>query len=281
MKFTYPKPDNYDLELDLYVNVLKLKSLHWGYWLPGEKLTKENLDRAQARYSQKIISLIPAGVKTILDVGAGIGDNAQRLSRAGFRVTALSPEPVQRRIFADICKQNKRISFIFSKYEDLDTSKKFDLILMSESSNYFPLKKGADRSQSLLNPGGFVLVSGLFRKKPTREYSEWHVAEEFVREYRNHGFKVLKQIDISHQAAPTMELASAFYTRHFLPFADLAGKYYRRAFQVKTKLIGLFFKKEISLINTLITKVMPERLDVKKFKTYGKYEMYLFQLKFS
>jgi MPBQ/MSBQ methyltransferase len=278
MKITYPHPNNFDLELNLYTKVLKLKSLHWGYWLKNEKLTKDNLEKAQRRYTEKIIETIPKGVKTILDVGAGIGDNAQALSKSGFRVFALSPEPSQEEIFREICKKDKNITFIQSKYEDFNTKDKFDLILMSESSNYFPLKEGAVQSKAVLKKDGYLLVFGLFRKKNTPEYSEWNVASAFEKEYKLKGFKIIRKVDITEQVTPSMDLAYNYYRQHLSPFIEVMTTYYQRAFKLKAKLLLLVFRKEVQFLKTIVTKVIPERLDVEKYKKFGRYYIYLFQL---
>lgn len=278
MKIYYPHPNNYDLELNLYTRVLKLKSLHWGYWLKNEKLARENLYKAQERYTQKIIENIPKRVRSILDVGAGIGDNAKALSKTGFKIVALSPEPTQKEIFQEICKKDRNITFVLSKYEDFNSNDKFDLILMSESSNYFPLKAGAKQSRHHLNQGGFVLTIGLFRKAHSQEYSEWNVASDFEKEYKKNGFRILKKIDITDRVVPSMDLAYKYYQDYVPPFLEIMSNYYQKAFRIKAKLLALIFRKEIKFLNTLVTKVLPERLDVKKYKKFGRYYLYLLQL---
>ena len=50
---------------------LKLEHLHYGYWKEGLAVDIGNLRIAQDVYAKFIISHIPSGVKTILDVGCG------------------------------------------------------------------------------------------------------------------------------------------------------------------------------------------------------------------
>ena len=85
-----------DFELYFVAEVLKLSSLHYGYWEVGEASGRIDLDevrRAQSLFTDKLLSFIPGSVNTILDVGAGMGDNARALAAAGYRVTAISPSP--------------------------------------------------------------------------------------------------------------------------------------------------------------------------------------------
>ena len=86
-----------ELNFELYfvTEVLKLRSLHYGYWdeeRSNGRLDLDEIQRAQSRFTERLISFVPPETKTILDVGAGIGDNARALSRSGHRVTAISPD---------------------------------------------------------------------------------------------------------------------------------------------------------------------------------------------
>ena len=46
--------------------------LHYGYWPEGspDQPTFASINEAQERYVEKVLETIPAGVETILDVGA-------------------------------------------------------------------------------------------------------------------------------------------------------------------------------------------------------------------
>ena len=277
MKFKYPRPEGFDVELNFYVNVLKLKSLHWGYWKDIKGLTLNNLKKAQINYSKKVLSYVPKSVKNILDVGAGMGDNAIRLARKDISVTAVSPEPTQKEVFAGIKRKHKNINFILSKYEYLKLKTKFDLILMSESSNYFPLKQAMKQTNKYLKTGGYLLVSGLFRKGNTTEYSTWNIIEDFEKEAIKNGLKLVSKEDITDYTAPTMQLANNFYSEYLLPFMALISKFYRKAFRWKVFLFSFLFRKEIQLAKRTFFNEIPERINVTKFKQKGRYLIYLFR----
>jgi ubiquinone/menaquinone biosynthesis C-methylase UbiE len=74
-------------------------------------------------------------VKTILDVGCGIGDIALTLAKKGYIVTAISPDKNHKKYFDRY--KDKNISFYDIKFEDIRFDKTFDLILMSESQGNF------------------------------------------------------------------------------------------------------------------------------------------------
>ena len=50
---------------------LGLEHLHYGYWPEGLPVSINNLRTAQENYTSFLLSQIPAGVRTILDVGCG------------------------------------------------------------------------------------------------------------------------------------------------------------------------------------------------------------------
>src|SRR5258705_11932953 len=144
----YIELDNLDLELFICSDILKLNSLHYGYWTNGEELTLENVRKAQARYTEKLISTIPPGVSTVLDVGCGIGDNARALAASGYRVTALSPDKNHQKYFEN--GNGHHIAFHNQRFEDFHANQSFDLILMSESQNYFQADMAFRQCRNLL-----------------------------------------------------------------------------------------------------------------------------------
>lgn len=273
----FPKPKDYDVELKLYTDVLKLKSLHFGYWKGVEEISVKNLSKAQDAYTEKLINMIPKNVKTILDVGAGIGDTTVKLSKAGYEVTALSPEPKQILLFNKLAKKYKNISVIKSKYEKLKIPIKYDLILMSESSNYFPLKKGMKVTKKCLKDGGYLLVAGLFRKKHTKIFKTWNVINDWEYQATRNGLKLLKKEDVTDQTAPSMQLGYDFYKEYAEPAINILSDYYKKAFGWKSFIISTFFRKEIKLIKYILEDDLQFRLDVKQFKKHGRYLIYLYQ----
>jgi len=68
-----------DYGLKFLRDVLKVESLHFGYWDNGVAPTLDNLRTAQIKYIDHLIEFIPEGVSSILDVGCGTGVVADKL----------------------------------------------------------------------------------------------------------------------------------------------------------------------------------------------------------
>jgi 2-polyprenyl-3-methyl-5-hydroxy-6-metoxy-1,4-benzoquinol methylase len=234
-----------NMELFLCTEILKLPSLHFGYWDGNEALNMENVRKAQIRYNEELISHIPPRVNTILDVGCGIGDLSVSLSELGYAVSALSPDSNHSRIFAST-PALKPVKFYNSKFEDLDIGERFDLVLMSESQNYFETEVGLQHCSRYLNPGGYLLICGMFRKEQSQHFNNMqNIESEYIASAANAGFELIKNVDITQNILPTMKFAMELYNSYVLPSLKLAGLYYQGVSSFKRSLIQWYFRKEV------------------------------------
>ena len=98
--------------------------MHYGYWddpntIQFENMTLKDIKHAQERYIENLSTFIPKNVKTILDVGCGIGGNAEYLINHGYSVETLSPDDYQKKIVFD--KFNGKVVFHHSKFEEFES----------------------------------------------------------------------------------------------------------------------------------------------------------------
>jgi len=207
-----PKPTRYqNAAIDYYMGLTNSSYLHYGYWEPlptqGEELTLTRLRVAQEAYTTKLLSFIPEGIKTVLDVGCGIGGNAAYLCSRGFIVEGLAPDALQQEKF--IKNTNGQIPFYLTRFEDFHSSNSYDLILFSESSQYIAVDDLAQGAAGLLSSGGYLLVADMMRSNAEyREgiFSNCHVASELQATLVQAGFQLIKTEDISTHIAPTIDL---------------------------------------------------------------------------
>jgi len=264
-----------DLELFLLTEILKLKSLHYGYFKKGEKANPQTFPLAQRKYTKTLLRWIPKGVKTILDVGAGIGDNAQALADKGYHVTAVTPDKNHKKFYDAI--KNKKITFVNSTFESFWADKKFDLILMSESQNYFDTDIGFQQCVKNLHDKGYLFVSGKFRKKKNGAFNNvTNLEKEYKQKAKDYGFSLLKEKDITQNVLPTLEFIDTIHREYALPGMQMIDTYIKKHSPLKVKIMKFIFRKQIKEFDFLYN-YFKEHFDPDHFKDNLRYLRLLFQ----
>jgi len=272
----YIELDDLDLELFICSDILKLKSLHYGYWDDDQELTLDNVRKAQHRYTSELIKVIPPDVAHVLDVGCGIGDNARALAGQGFRVTALSPDKNHRKYFEN--RKGHSIAFHNQRFEEFRAAQKFDLILMSESQNYFEAQIAFQQCLELLNPGGHLLICGMFRKQETSVFKHVrNVENEFIEKAALHGLHLKNHVDITDHVLPTLKFANQAHREYLEPSFALLKHYFGQTSPWKLRLLKFFCGKELKNLRK-IYKYYHEFFDPTLFKQHVRYLTLLFTL---
>jgi len=241
------------LALDLFFcsEILKLPSLHYGLWADPstEALTLDNLKAAQNRYTKALCQRIPAGTQTVLDVGCGLGDVARELASRGYRVTALSPDENHGRYLK---RRARDIRFVKARYQSFASDERYDLVLMSESQNYFPPDIAFAQTARHVHPSGHLLVSGMFRKKDRPPFPDFVNA---INDFIDHGsrarFELVDETDITPQVLPTLKLVHGAISTYVDPSVDLTHRFMRSSAPWKTRAITWLFRKQIRQLSAI------------------------------
>jgi SAM-dependent methyltransferase len=262
-----------NLELLFCTDVLRLRSLHYGYWEVKEELDLKRMREAQDRYTETLLHIIPESVEAILDVGCGVGDVASALAQKGHTVTAVSPDRNHAQFFAD--RNGGRLSFHNVKFEDFDSDQKYDLVLMSESQNYFAMDTGFGQSKKHLGRGGYLLVSGIFKRDGDDRFEGCHIEEEYIRRAESYGFILEKYLDITENVLPTLEFAGQLYKEYLTPSLGVLTRYLENHTRPKVKLLKLLFAKELRHLARAL-EYYEERFDPGLFQERMRYSRLLF-----
>jgi MPBQ/MSBQ methyltransferase len=197
--------------LNYYLSLTDSPYLHYGYWEPQpqspEDLTIAKLRAAQAAYTQKLMSFIPEGTHVVLDVGCGTGGNTNYLLDHGFSVEGLAPDPFQQEKF--LSATAGRALFHLTRFEDFKTTHSYDLVLLSESSQYMSAQDIAQGAARGLKQGGYLLLADMLRSDETYTegiFSNCHIVTDLHDALLQNGFTLVKMEDISKQAAPTIDI---------------------------------------------------------------------------
>jgi SAM-dependent methyltransferase len=200
---------------------LGMEDLHYGYWDEDLPVTPDQLPRAQARYTEELIADIPAEVRSILDVGCGAGQTAHRLLNLGYRVDCVSPNPFLSQEAKSLL--GDRTTIFQTKFEALETDRRYDLLMFSESFLFMKAAPALARAQALLRPGGYLLISDIF-KLPSDEPSPIGGGKDLVSYLalmRASPFELVRDTDLTARIAPTFDLIQRAYTEAIRPVYDL------------------------------------------------------------
>ena len=262
-----------DLGLRVMREIMGLEDLHFGLWEDGEELTVENCRRAQERYAERFISMIPPGVRRVLDVGCGTGRNAERLLAKGYEVEALSPDPYQEKVFDE--KLGGRARFHLSRFEDFRAREDFDLLLFSESAEYMEKDAFFPCCIRALRRPGWVLVCDFFRKAETDRYGSCFLEEDFLGRAHEAGFEVVEKEDVTEATVPTVELARKMHLRYGIPAARLLADLARQKAPLLSRLAALFVRRKLRKLSDYIFEYLPLQLDPDGYRERVKYVFFL------
>lgn len=269
----WDKPE-LNLELFFCTEVLKLKSLHYGYWEQEETVDLSSIRQAQERYTDTLLKLIPADVHNILDIGCGIGDNAKALAAHGYKVTCISPDRVHASYFKDV--DAEAIHFINTGVESFSSQQAYDLVLMSESQGYFPMDMGFSQSIRHLRPGGYLLVSGIFKQEHGAGFQDSHLESRYIECAQDFNLIKKEYVDITDNVLPTLAFAFETYNTYLDPLTQTIQHFIGKKGQMKIEMLKMLFAREFKNFDT-VRQYYEEHFNPALFKENMRYARILFQ----
>jgi MPBQ/MSBQ methyltransferase len=268
-----------DYGLKFFNKVLGLNELHWGYFtekqIQEDNLTLSMLRKAQKEYTLHLLSYIPDGVQTILDVGCGLGEMAKLLLDRGYKVSLLSSDRYQEKV---IKEKYPFLKFICSRFEDFVTSERYDMLLMAESVQYLLLEESIRNVNKLLNQNGYLLIADYFRKNNTKYYRTCKVLSEFKKALENNSFYLCEAEDITDYVVPTIDFAMCCYNKYVLPSIEVLKNYTdTKISKLAMVVIRSIFRRQVNRLRYYIEVHTPHKLDSSVFKEKMNYVIQLWQ----
>lgn len=275
-----PKVDSKEVGLVAGLNLfnffLGTKDLHYGLWEDNLKVTIQNLPEAQRRYSDFLISHIPQDVKTILDVGCGAGGLASELMERGFKVEGVSPSP----LLSETAQVQAGDDFLIhhGRFEDVQFSldEQYDMVMFSESFQYITLNMVLEKAQSLLRPGGYILICDFFKTNAPGKsvIGGGHGFDDFLQVLEQSGLNTLEQKDITKQTAPNLDLVNQMGRDLLLPTMKLIGYTFSNNRPWLAKIFTWKFRKRLDKINY---KYLSGERNAEAFAKHKIYKLFLLQ----
>jgi len=254
----------------------KLENLHYGYWTLDLSIDLANLHKAQEQYTDFLISHIPHEVKTILDVGCGTGHIAKRLMDAGYNVDCVSPSPfLSEQVHALL---GDRAHLFECMFEQLKTDHRYDLILFSESFQYVNMSKALENVTDLLNAGGCLLICDVFKVVPSAVegidngrngvMGGGHKLQKLHDLIAHHPFELVKDIDITPQTAPNLDLFDTAMKNVAAPALEASLDFLNGRYKLMARFLQWKYKKQIERVYAKYFNGKRSAEDFRKYRTY-------------
>jgi len=262
-----------DTGLKFLHQVFELKSLHYGLFEPDTPRTIPGVRQAQANYRAALLALVPGEARTVLDVGAGLGDSTRELAASGRRAEGLSPDPYHHEQFTLNC--DGAIPFHLSKFEDFSPGKTYDCLYFGESPQYIDKDRFFPKCVELTEPGSCLVVAELFQHREGGPYSTCFFEDDFVARAERAGFRVDHHRDITEEVIPTLEVGQIFldFGRRIFDFATTTARARR---PILTRIGRLFYGRRLARLREMVHEKAPAWLDTDRFRETTRYAMYRF-----
>lgn len=253
---------------------LKLEHLHYGYWTGDIEIDIANLHIAQDEYAKFVISHIPDGVKTILDVGCGTGQIAKKLLDMGYQVDCVSPCPFLKKQASELLG-NKSCVFECS-YENLQTVNRYDMVLFCESFQYIDMEQALSSTNKFLKSGGYLLICDIFRKDTLGKtfMGGGHSLTRFYNLIAKSSFRLIENVDITEQTAPNMDLLDDVMESVVRPVVSAGVRFLESRNPIMLKLLRWKYRKKI---NKAHKKYLEGHKTGENFKKYKSYQLFLYK----
>jgi SAM-dependent methyltransferase len=251
-----------------------MQDLHYGYWPPELAVVPQNIAQAQANYTELLISHIPPEVRTILDVGCGAGNTARKLIERGFQVDCVSPNGVLTGVARQTLGDRARI--FECQFQDLETDRRYDLILFSESLLFIPLDAAFTQALRLLTPRGHILITDIFRvpSETPGPIGGGHQLPVFRDAVARFALEPVADVDMTDGIAPTFDVLDRAYREAIQPAYQMIMARLMVRHRWIMRIVRWKFRKKLERAER---KHFSGRRNGASFKQYKSYRLLLFR----
>ncbi len=248
--------------------MFKLDHLHYGLWKKGLEPQILNLHIAQEEYCKFIIAHIPAEVESILDVGCGAGAFSKKLVDLGYKVDCVCPTEYQNKIVEELLGDSSEV--FKCKFENIQTDKKYDMVMFCESFQYVRLEYVIDMAASLVKQGGYMLICDFFKKYSPDLCSVkgGHKLDKFEMIFEKSPFEIIEDIDITEQTAPNIDILNHVTQEVMFPVIKAVERFFQSRHPMVLKLIKWKYRKKIAKAEQKYLQGNRTGEDFAYYKTY-------------
>ena len=254
--------------------LLNLEHLHYGYWTGDLEVNIANLHKTQENYIDFLFSQIPESVETILDVGCGLGQTAKKLIDGGYRVDCVSPNPFLSEQVRSLLGNKSQIFECL--YEQMETEKRYDLVLFAESFQYIPLEKALKQTMKFLNNEGYLLICDVFKMEAKGKcmIGGGHKLMKFHQGIALYPFELIIDADITDKTMQNLDLLDDAVKNVIAPALDSSLRFLQSRYSLTVKFLRWKYRKRI---NKMYDKYFDDKRTADEFKKFKSYRLFLYR----
>lgn len=193
-----------------FLNEIGTANIHWGLWnnKPSKIISKDEFVLAQADLSKFVIVNIPKSVKSILDVGGGVGGFSHDLVKHGFNLLCIVPD---KKLINFGKKRFPEVKFLRGSAEFFSTNMKYDTAIMLESFQYFSDKgRALSNISKYLNNNSSIMIIDEFDFSDDLSLG-LPIESKLIKSLGKFGFLIKKNIELSEKVMPTCDFVSTYF----------------------------------------------------------------------
>lgn len=279
--------DSREAGLVLAQQLLGIDDLHYGLWDDDLDLTISNLAVAQQRYSDQLISRLPAPTEDvrILDIGSGTGHLIQQCLDKGYRIDGVSPSPSLSKLIRERIKNRGDCDtqLFECRFEDFpadDHLQQYDAAYFSESFQYIPMEKAFEVLQKILKPGGKVIICDFFQRSDAdlsapgaNTFGGGHDLDRFKTLLGTVPFEEKSDIDITGKVSRNIALLDDILMNRLGPSLRTLGAFLGSRYPKSYWLLTRPFQKRFRKLETKYFSGHRSQETFERFKTYHLIEL--------
>jgi len=271
-----------ELGLVLAQQLGNVEDLHYGLWDPDLELSFANVRVAQQRYSDMILSQLPAstGSVRVLDVGCGTGHLISQMLHRGYLADGVIPakdlgELVRRRIGERPGYQPRIFECKFEDFPVDEGRARYDVVLFSESFQYIKPSESLPLVQQLLKPGGLLVICDFFKTAAhgdggpgDKSFGGGHPHKEYLETVSRFPFRLMKDEDITKRVSPNLQLLNDWLMNRAKPASQTIHRYLSSNYSISTRLLLWAFRKKLRKLQYKYFSGYRSRETFERYKTY-------------
>ncbi len=280
---TGEKMGSRELGLVLGQQILGVEDLHYGLWDADLELKLSNLDKAQQRYTDFLISALPPsepGPVRVLDIGCGTGHVLGQLLGRGYLADGLVPSASLAKLVRKHQAEHpgKESHFFECRFEDFpfaEHAHKYDVALFSESFQYISMEVSFELLQRILKPGGHLVICDFFKTEHHGDggpgdgsFGGGHPMAEFYRKVKTTPFELIRDEDITKRVSPNLQLVNDLLLYKIKPVGLTLDKYLSDNYPKLTWLAKKLLRKKLDKMNYKYFAGNRSKETFERYKTY-------------